>query len=237
MKTKNRKISPNTIFVGITCLLIVVVVIVVGVNILSASRSRSETNVENPVNISSQEPATTNNSDASTTNSNISATQVERSLSGNSLAEDQMSSILVVQDVLNTILTKLDGREDIENVLEEVPENLASYNELLGQYIILEGLFEEPDVQIFLYQSLLSVAYSTRVMSVQDNISIIAGVVPGDIDVYQSLGLSFVPLSVFSGIPTFTIQTVYVDGAWMIMPHSFVSEVSLSISWSGLDRQ
>ena len=154
-----------------------------------------------------------------------SAEPVERSVSGKSEAEDRKDATAAVQKSL-ALAYEGDGKS-ITDRLKAVEE---------GDFNVVGEGFEDSlrmgdsrygdneTYRINTYQSFMSIAELTVKETSDDTFEPVGEY--SEVYLDQESGRAFVPMTIFSGTSSlFSIEVVYVDGAWIVDPYSLVQQV------------
>lgn len=149
--------------------------------------------------------------------------QVEASVSGKSVEEDQKDSLKAAQDLLNASST--DGSyQDRMTAIED--GDVSSVTEEMADGVYFSEAMESEAARVSTYQSLVALS---GVMLEDGEASPNSENEWQNVQVDSAHGIAYVPLGVFTGTDVpFTFEMVYVDGEWKLAPFSLLQAIKMS---------
>lgn len=158
-------------------------------------------------------------------------TKVKKSLTGNSLEQDQKDSLKAAQTLLNSGKTDT----DYKSVMSKIESgDFSSVPDEMSKGIYLSDSMDSEGARGSTYQSII--ALNNLMLKGED-------AKPSSEDAWKSVqldaenGIAYVPLGVFTGkdVP-FTFEMVYVDGEWKLAPFTLLQSIKMSSAISTGDN-
>lgn len=149
-------------------------------------------------------------------------TQVEKSVSGNSLEGDQKAAMLAAQTLLASAATDGDYQERMSEVesgdMSSIPDEMKN-----GVY--LSKSMDSDGARSSTYQSLIAL----NGLMIEGEVKPTSKDAVSAIQVDSANGIAYVPLGVFTGTDVpFSFEMVYVDGEWKLSPYSLLQSIKMS---------
>lgn len=160
----------------------------------------------------------------STSTQETKVSQVDASVSGKSVEEDQKGALKASQDLLNAAVTDSGSYQDRMAAIEK--GDVSTVTEEMANAIYLSESMESEAARASTYQSLVALS---GVMLENGEATPNSENEWQNVQVDSEHGIAYVPLGVFTGtdIP-FTFEMVYVDGEWKLAPFSLLQAIKMS---------
>lgn len=173
------------------------------------------------------------NKQVTTPNNSTTVTKVEKSLSGKSADDDKKDALEAAQSLLNAANT-YEGDLTVKERLEKIDNSDYSVTDVdsMKKNIRFAGEFaDDVALQNTTFQSLVTL--SSYLTDENGKISPTSDTMYNYVYLDTELGIAFVPVSIFTdGSSAFSLEMVYVDGAWKLSPYSLLDIIRLSSNLS-----
>lgn len=154
--------------------------------------------------------------------------KISRSLSGNSLDQDRANALTAATDLLKSTgapATRVEAQKELEKMdsgdFTGFPKDFSSRIRFYDVYAQNTDFQKEVGMGLF---SMATVAKEAGKGEITADISKV-----GTVRVDQETGIAQVPLELFTGQQSpVAFEMVYLDGKWLLEPHSFSSYIRLS---------
>lgn len=163
--------------------------------------------------------------------------QLERTLSGKTLAEDQADVLQAAIALLQATDAPL-GAADYETRMLQIEQGNFEYSEDLRSKIrFVEGIANDEAIERTLLQSLVTFGSLSKQSSGSETITALFDNASEGIVVDQEVGVAYVPTTLFinssTGINGFSLEFVYVDGEWLFAPYMTLDQLRLALVYNG----
>lgn len=167
-------------------------------------------------------------------------TQVERTLSGKSVAEDKADVMAAAVALLSAANAPLDTTEFSTKMSQIESGELTMSDELSSKIRLVDSLENEDGIDATIYQTLVSFGAFAKQSTGQDAIVPLYDNAADGITLDQEAGVAYVPTTLFvnsgTGINGFSMEFIYLDGQWLFSPYMTLDELRLAIAFqSGID--
>ena len=209
---ESGKVKSRFVWIGVTAAVAIIIALVVLIVVTL--------NKETPVTTSPESP-----------------TQISRTLSGKTAAEDRADVLAAATKLLDATNAPM-GATDYANLMDEIDKgNVNPPQGLFDQIRLVDNLAEDTTIKNTLYQSLVTFAALSKQSTGTEKITTLYDNAVDAITLDQETGIAYVPTTLFinssSGVNGFSLEFVYVDGEWIFSPYMTLDELRLALVYSG----
>lgn len=155
---------------------------------------------------------------------NSQVSQVDASVSGKSVEEDQKAALKASQDLLNASVTDSGSYQERMTAIEQ--GDISTVTEEMSNGVYFSESMNSEAARVSTYQSLVALS---GVMLEDGEASPNSENEWQNVQVDSAHGIAYVPLGIFTGTDVpFTFEMVYVDGEWKLAPFSLLQAIKMS---------
>lgn len=175
-----------------------------------------------------------NSSNSSNSSSSSSSTTVKRTLTGKSVEEDRADVYKAAVELLEATNAPKDQKSFTALLNKLDTATIADIPPALLSKVRFADLLNVDKLKITTYQALVTFASLAKASSSDGTIASRFADGPQTIFVDQETGIAQVPMNIFVNqdgqANTFSMEFVYVNGAWMLSPYSVLDQLRLSLA-------
>ncbi len=171
------------------------------------------------------------------TDSSSPTTTVERSLSGKTLEEDKNDVLAAAIALFESTGAPADQAQ-FTALMESVDAGTAVIpDEFTAKVRYVDSLGTDESIEDTLFQTIVTLAFLAKTSSSTDAVEALYDNATKAIVLDQEVGVAYVPTTLFvnstSGVNGFSLEFVYLDGAWVLSPYMTLDELRLALVLQG----
>lgn len=175
-------------------------------------------------------------------NSSAPTEQVQRSLTGKTLAEDQQAVVDATIKLLESTEAPAEEADLIPLLQKLDTEGVKAIPQEFLERSRFVSIMDDDTLRLATYQSMLTFASLTKISSSDGKtIEPRAADVAKEVFVDQEAGTAFIPMNIFVAsndeTSVFSMEFVYINDQWVLSPYSILDSVRLTISLQAQQKQ